>query len=529
MAFLGIVYILAVPFLWGTAVFLLDRNKREKVEPVVIYTTGLLALLSFFLFCLLIALKFDFSLIELEKLFLAGSLLIALPGVAIFIKSRNKLNVRVGCKAFSADFIYIIIAILLFAFSYIYLSPSVVNDDTWDIVSVTLAKGTIYTHSAMTGQELVKGFPIFYKIYVVPMMVSCFCDCFRIEPSLLLKFIMPALAFILNLALVKIIAREIGVKNTNVFMLSYLILLTVGTYLPSKGIPITLGYSLLRQGYTGYAIAYGLLAPGVVLLLIRKQYFSAIVSCVSCLGLLRLDRLFFALREPINSYIDMSGAGKILALYLLAILTMIICTKKRNQEVTVFLLLLPSAFIAYEAEYIGGYLTGKRRKVMYYAALSILFYSACSFSIFSDAELSSSVRDKEIAAIEINKVINNPDSVVWGSCEMMGYLHRADGNRKTLYGRNANVATMDGLDYEDKPEDFDSLYLGYYNLIDRDAFYDADTSIEELLEKVSMLCEYIVLPTDNLNENLQTQLSDAKYIFVAETSGYLIYKTGKND
>lgn len=529
MAFLGIVYILAVPFLWGNVVFLLSRNRREKVEPVVKYTAGLLALLSFFLFCLLIALKMDSSLKELEKLFLGGSMLVALMGVAIAIKRRDILKRIMGRKAFLSILPSVIVAFILFVFSYIYLSPSIVNDDTWDVVAVTLANGSVYTHSAMTGQKLVNGLPIFNKIYIIPMLISCFCDCFKFEPSFVLKYGMPALLFLINLALVKTIASEVKVKNTNAFMLIYLILLIVGTYLPSKGIPVTLGYELLRQGYTGYAIAYGLLAPFVVLMLIRGQYYIATISGVSLLGLIRLDRIYYAVRDPINSYMDVVKSGKMFALYLLAVFAMIIWVRKKNQEAHINLLFLPSVFIAYEAEYIGGQLVERREKVIYYFALSVLLYSVCSFSIFSDAEFSSSVRDKEIAATEINMIINDSDSIVWGSTEMMGYLHRTDGNRKTLYGRNVNVLTMDGLDYEDKPEDFEILYLGYYNLVDRKTFYDTETPIETLLKKISKLCDYIVLPSDNLNDNLQAQLSEAKYSYIAENSGYFIYRTSKND
>ena len=532
----GILAIILVPFLTGAFIVkvlgfmegwfmkLSLRKKEESCEPqglnpVFTYVSGLLTLLFLFLCVHLVGLKLDVNLKGLEKLFFVpaaglsvlGILTLAVTGKTVSRKTPSDTtcsnaapsntspeSINSSCRLTPAAFnktnlFFIIPAFMLGLLSYFLFAPSYVNDDTWEVVSTTVYHGTLYEYSAMTGDEVVKGFPIFYKIYIIPMLYSCLCDFFNLSKRLLLGFLMPSILLFLNLNIIYSIAGECKVKNKPVFMLLYMLLMMAGTYLPDNAIPATLGYALLREGYSGYAYAYGVALPFSVYLFIKNtqkakaaliRFILSILALLPILGLVRLDRIFYATKEPVKTYVSINTAGKLIGLYLTAVLVLIIMRKLKNEKTSKPLFFLPIVLIAYTGEKLLTLVNGKRAKALYLLSLSFIILAAGNFSLYGDAELLSTEMSFEKSVKEELKDYSDTEIKIWASEDFMATVRRILPNISVLYGRDDITGMLNGLDYEVSSEYVLDFYNSYKNMhAAKDFFYESDLTTEEALSE----------------------------------------------
>ncbi len=492
------------------------NSEMRGLNPVFTYISGLLTLIFLFLCVHLVGLKLDVDLKGLEKLFFVPAAVLSLLGIpALIIDAKNLRNGKTSsvkhldaapsdithssvasinatserrntpAAAFrKTTLLFIIPAVLLGVVSYFLFAPSYVNDDTWEVVSTTVYHGTLYEYSAMTGEAVVKGFPIFYKVYIIPMLYSCLCDFFNLPQRLLLGFLMPSILLFCNLNIIYAISKECKVKNKPVFMLLYMLLLMAGTYLPDNAIPATVGYALLREGYSGYAYAYALAIPFSVLLFIKKKHLSSVVSLAPILGLVRLDRIFYALKEPVKTYVSINTAGKLIGLYLVAVLILIIIRKLKNEKTPKPLFFLPITLIAYAGEKILTIIDGKRAKVLYLLSLSFIIFAAGNFTLYGDAELLSTELSFEESVKEELKDYSDTEIKIWASEDFMAASRRILPNIRVLYGRDDVSNMMIGLDYEDPSEhvlDFSNSYKNMHAA--KDFFYESEFTTEEALSE----------------------------------------------
>ncbi len=497
------------------------EEKVEGLNPIFTYVSGLLTLIFLFLCVHLAGLKLDVDLKKLEKLFFVPAAGLSLLGVifwAVKVKpvkhkktsgtkslgatsssaapsatvpsttasKRIKLSHSLAPVAVfnKANLFFIIPAVLLGVVSYFIFAPSYVNDDTWEVVSTTVYHGTLYEYSAMTGDEVIKGFPIFYKIYVIPMLYSCLCDFFNLPQRLLMGFLMPSILLFLNLNIIYAIARESHVKNKPVFMLLYMLLLMAGTYLPDNAIPATVGYALLREGYSGYAYAYAIAIPFSVFLFIKKKHFSSVLSLTPILCLVRLDRIFYALGKPLKTYVSINTAGKLIGLYLAAIAVLAVMRLLKRTQTAKALFFLPIVLIAYTGERILTLIDGKRAKALYLLSLSFIIFAAGNFSLYKDAELLSAELDFEKSVREELKDYSDTEIKIWASEDFMATARRILPNIRTLIGRDDITGMLNGLDYEEASLHTLDFYNSYKNMHSVNAsFYPSDLSVEEAMEE----------------------------------------------
>lgn len=483
MPILGIVLLLIVPYLVGAVI---TEDLREKtVSHLYVYVTGFLSLFVVLLLCLLVALKKDYNLSELEKCYF---MYFVLPlSVVGLTRLGKRIKIEMSISINKRNLFSLIPAIILAVFSYVYMAPSFVNDDTWEVVSTTLSHGTLYEYSAMTGKLMEAGLPIFNKVYVMPMFYACMCDFFKIPMWVIAGFMIPVMVYSMNLLLINEIAKKACVKNREAFLLVYMISLMAGTYLPVNGVPVTTGYALLREGYSGYAVAYGVAVPFVVLMLSEKKWLRGIGMAASLLGLIRLDRIYYALTDLLNSYHQINEAGKLLGVYFISVIASLVLLKIKNRKTPLYSYFLPGVLCAYVAVSLGDYVSERKKKMLYYVGVCAVVFSAVSFDSFADGVTLKSTREYENQVKErLNqlKAEYGTDITIWSDEDFMAVSRRIDGSVKTIYGRDdVTKEYLIGLDYEDPGFALD-YYYSYKNMHDRNPhFYPSSMEVDEALEK----------------------------------------------
>ena len=302
---------------------------------------------------------------------------------------------------------------------------------------------------------------------------------------------MPSILLFLNLNIIYSIAGECKVKNKPVFMLLYMLLMMAGTYLPDNAIPATVGYALLREGYSGYAYAYGVAIPFSVYIFIKNtqkakaaliRFILSILALLPILGLVRLDRIFYALKEPVKTYVSINTAGKLIGLYLTAVLVLIIMRKLKNEKTSKPLFFLPIVLIAYTGEKLLTLVNGKRAKALYLLSLSFIILAAGNFSLYGDAELLSTEMSFEKSVKEELKDYSDTEIKIWASEDFMATVRRILPNISVLYGRDDITGMLNGLDYEEPSEYVLDFYNSYKNMhAAKDFFYESDLTTEEAL------------------------------------------------
>ncbi|MBP5659862.1 MAG: hypothetical protein J6X08_00865 [Lachnospiraceae bacterium] len=268
-----------------------------------------------------------------------------------------------------------------------------------------------------------------------------------------------------------------------------------GTYLPSFGVPVTLGYPILREGYSGYAVAYGVVIPAALLLLLKKKYLWAVVSLVPCVTLVRIDRVFFALTSPLESVAAVNTAGKIVGLYALAIVAAALLKTIGGAKIKWKAVLVPSVFVAYVSEKHKNCLKEKHENIWYSLGIAVVILSAVNFEPYDDAQ-TYFVRNEEEAHVQA--VLEQVDGIVWAPVEFVSVARRLDGNFESLFGRDTNDPKMAGFNYEDDYGMAGDYKNGIYNVATGKYFYVTKIDTRNLVEfAVIAGAKYAVLPTED--------------------------------
>ena len=490
MAIVGILLIVLAPLLFGVGISY--RFRERNVGCLKGYLVGFLSLFAMLFIQTLAMLKLDLSMQTFEWIAVGTmSGMAAVGAILMLVKrpgfARPKLN---------AHMLYFLVpAAMLFMYSYFYLAPSYVNDDTWEIVSTSLAKGSIYEYSAMTGKLIEQGLPIFNKIYVMPLLYITLADFFDVPMTVSAGLLIPAIVFVLNLSIVYAIGKKLSVEDKSYFMLMYLLILLAGTYLPSFGVPVTVGYPVLREGYTGYAVAYGVVIPAAVLLLLNKKYVWAVVTMAVNAPLVRIDRIFFALMSPVKNLREVNTAGKLMALYVVAVAAALVLAAVNKHKVKWQVLLLPGAFVSYMSETLKNFAKEKHGHIWYSVGVAVVILATVNFQPYDDAVTRSEQKQIEEpvrAALEELK----PGKIVWAPEAFMETARRIDGNSVVLVGRDDNNSYMAGLDYEAGEEmaqeyrhTLNNIIIGRYVYVTK---YDEEYVVEKALEAGAY---YMVLPS----------------------------------
>ena len=489
MAIVGILLFLTAPLLFGVGIS--SKCRERNVGCLKGYLVGFLSLFVMMFAETLAMLKLDLSLKVYEWIVVATLAAMAVLG-ALLLALRRPVFAKPRIEKRMLWFL--VPAVLLFAYSYFYLVPSFANNDTWEFVATSVAKGRVFEYSSMTGRRMIAGLPIFNKIQVMPLLYVVLADFFGIPVDVSAGVLVPAVVFVLNLSLIYAIGRELGCSDRSYFMILYMLVLMSGTYLPSFGVPVTLGYAILREGYCGYAVAYGVVIPAVLLLLLKKKYMWAAVTLATAVPFVRIDRIFFALMSPVKSIAAVNVAGKIAGVYLVAVIAALIYKAVKGMAIKWQVLLIPSIFVSYITEKLKDCLIKKRDIVLYSVGVAVIILSAVNFEPFDDSVTCFEKKAEDAKVLACLDDIK--DGVIWAPVEFVSAARRLDGNTETLFGRDDNNPLMAGIDFENDEEMAREYKLAGFNIKAGEYQYRTENSTEFIIDSaVSEGVKYFVIPS----------------------------------
>lgn len=530
MYILGILSFFMVPFLLGTLITELIRVK--KAGFIEKYATGFVSCCLIMLGCILVSLKLDWSLKRLEMIFgILVGIGIAASLAVVFGRVLKKSIERPQFVKVSRDVLWFVIpAVLLGVYSYFGVLPSYLNDDTWEMVATTVSTGTFYKYSALTGFEMEAGLPIFNKIPAMPMIFAVVADVFGVDMWLMGRYFVPIIVYVVNLSLIYRISGQLFEKSQvrlrATFMCAYLIFIMAGTYLPSKGLPVTIGYAILREGYGGYAVAYGVALPLILLFILEGQYLPALVPAASLLCLLRLDRVYFNLvKYPVVFQESVNSAGKLSAVYFAALVAFFFFANKCLGGKKKVALLFPAVCVSYMTVILGTSINSAKKRTIFYLGVSCIIFSACVFRPFEDAVLSSDIKGTDNDLMNCLSTLDE-GAVVWGTEEVMADIRRLNGNVCVLYSRAIYTPEASGLDYEKEIDEYKNIS----NLIKWNGWYYSDDNLigidENRCLEIARQCgeNYMIIPKDMLGEYFEDWLISVGFVLQEENARYYVFK-----
>lgn len=479
--------VLVAPLLTGSLVaFLLREKNFGYVEK---YASGFISLIGVLLAVVLVMLKLDKSFAWLSTVFLICVAGLSVLGLAFLGKPAK--------STFRRQQLYFIVpAVLLWAYAVLYLAPSYINDDSFEIVANSVATNTIFEYSSMTGQKMVNGLPIFSKIYVMPVFEAVLCSTFKVPMWLVGGILIPTIVYVVNLFLMYRIGKELKASNLPMYMITYLLILMNGTYLPANGIPVTAGYAILREGYSGYAVFFGLVLPLLVLLALKKRFLYAAVTALPVVSLVKLDRVFYALKEPITSFESMNSAGKLVGLFIVSAVAILIVYAMTQEKVSPWIVFCPSAMVSYAVVRLGEFVQKGAKKIAFCIGVAAIIMSTSYFSTFSDAVSRSEEAITKEAARQAISTIDDFDFCLYAPMDIMAAARRLDGRVKTLVGRDIETTYLQGADYESHSE-YRTDYYHYmlnYSLYNTNSYLVEHTEGEIMRQAKLEGMKYLVLP-----------------------------------
>lgn len=532
-------FFLVAPFFCGALITALFRAKEASVLEK--YVAGFLFAMLYLLTSVLAALKLNQNLDGLSKIYVLPLTALAVAGllVEILLKARKKATLlkkneneeAIRASSSFAQTIksnygylwFLIPAVLIGAYCILGLEPSFANDDTWEVVATTIKRGTLFEYSSMTGKLSTAGYPIFYKVYVIPMFYAILQHTFGLEMWFTGGILLPIVIYICNLAIVSKIAPK---EHKTKFMLVYLFVLYAGTYLPECGIPMTIGFPVLRQGYSGYAIAYGIAIPFALYLLMQKKYFFAAAALVPIAGLVRIDRIFFCIvKTPMKALRDLNGAGKLAGVYLFAaaVLIYIAVYQKKRYDWRHFL--IPSIGMAYGITEISKLIEGTKKKRIYYFGVAIIIWATNNFRILYGAVPAENIKKTDLALEETLSTLESRygEVILWSDQETMSKARRISGTVKTFYGRDDADVTMAGLDYEPEFTDVREYRNFMTNTCTNTPFLTVYVIEEEMHQALAdEEVNVILIPHTGNSEIIETFLGSYERIDVPSGYAYVL-------
>ncbi len=428
-----------------------------------------IAVLILLLPLLLVALKLDMTLTSLAAIYVPASAVIIAAFLAVMIfrcikaskngtfpakrtpDEKKSLAVTVGA------------AVILWCFSYVVLSPSGVCDNTRETAAVSLMSETLYEYSSFSGEKMAAGQPIFNKIQLMPVFYAAWSRVSAIPLWVLTDLLIPLFIFAGNMYLMYRISGRLFKESARLrtaFMLSYCLLLVAGTYVPDLGIPVTFGYSVLRMGYSGWAVFYGLVVPALLLCILKKNYLTALITLVPLPGLVRLDRIFFALRDPVNSVKSINAAGKLFFLYILAVIMLIVIYGIDKKKIPPVIFFVPSVTVAYTVARLASLLGKKKEYAVLLAGSAVVILSATGFYPYRDAGkgLIDTVRDQR--SVKAVADLLPAGSKLLAEQDIMDLMRLYCPEVKTAFSKAENDPYLAGLDFE-KETDHYSEYRNF--------------------------------------------------------------------
>lgn len=520
MIILLILAVIAVPYVLGTALTIIfgDRSTRGHIR----WCIGILSCFAYFFICLLVTLKLHGGIEDISRLFtiVTVSFMAGSVPVVIFGFSKKKLRILHFDKKI---LVWLIPGVVLGLFSIFMLKPDYSNDITTETARTILSTGKLYEYSSLLGVKAENGYPIFTKIEILPALYACLSYCFKTNLLVIIKYIAPIVAYSSNLFIMWEIATILVKEDKkNLFMIFHLVTLLAGTYLPSTAIPVTVGRPLLMQGFSGYAFGYGVLVPLMVLVLLQKRYVFAGIFLVPLLGLIKLDRIFFAFSEFFSSYDAVNLSGKLFILYILSVIWWL--TKKKNRQKLPLASYL-SGSVLISATLTDAYETfGEKKSFPVFSALLIM--ATCSFYPLRGAEFSLAQDKVDYDYIIEGGAQNAPDHIVlWAPEAVLEPARRESDVVFPVYGRDAYSDLLRGTNYE--PYDEDTLYLLYaMDIIDTymddyvEELLGPELEVNRALDRVDVL----MLPLDTRSEVLVNVLVKRGFSFAIEDDEYLIMR-----
>lgn len=528
MIFVGIIVLIAVPYLCGTLETMVLRERNAG--HLNIYVTGLLSLFAYFLFSILVSLKLDFTFEKMRLMFLAGPVLLSMTAIPVLIYKIKKGLVS-GMPSVNRQMLWFVpTAVVLGAVAFLAYEPSYINDNTWEIVNTTLESGTIYEISSLTGKPLELALPIFTKIYVMPMFYAVMCKTFGFEMWLLAGLLMPVIFFALNISLIYSISGELmpakAERRRALFMCIHLLLLIAGTYLPADGITATAGYALLREGYTGYALTYGVLVPFVLLLLLRKKYVHAFLSGITFLGLIPLDKFFFAvLGTPVRYYTQVNTAGKLAAFYLVSLMIMAVLVILKKDRCRAAVFACPSVLVCYCVVRLSDFIQAKRDRIIYFLGVGIVVLAACGFRPMEDAIPASNIRkenaDLKACILEISK---DKAVCLWGTEDIMSEARRISPKVELAYPRSVFASEMYGIEYDPITDEMDDMVMFVRNKIYEIDYLTISRKDSQIVdEAINLGVNCIIIPGDSVREDFELLLLEHGFSDKQVKYGYTVF------
>ena len=506
--------------------------RERKPGSVLNLISVFLFLLLVFVPCLLYALKKDLGLAELKNIYVPAAL--AVLALRLIFMLVGIIRGKIGFLAPSLNkkdpFLWVFLgaAVLLGVFSFFCVTPSFVNDDTWEAVETTLLHGSVYEYSSLTGMQLETGHPIFYKVYIMPMFYAVIRSFLNVGLYPIAGIVIPVFVYILHLWLVYEISAEVLPEKVRfLFMTVYLAVLCAGTYLPKSGVPVTAGYAVLREGYSGYGICYGLVLPMCLLCVLQRRWIRALFAAASAMGLLRLDRIFYGLIDVVKTNVSVNGAGKLFFLFIVCVAALILCGRKSDIRPKWYACLIPSVTIALTTVSLGSLLKTRRDTVIYYLGIGAVIFACCDFKPFDDAEFGNFLSTHRGVA-ECTQLIPE-GSVVLSTKEFMEKVRRVDSKVKTAFARSYYTPELTGLDFEEPPK-YCREYLMFaenYSMWISAYGYTSDSGYISLYELAEMIgaggIDTIVIPVSRNDSEESDSFTDAGFEYLGDRGGYSVY------
>ncbi len=522
MAGLGLLFILTVPYFIGTMETWLLREKNAGMLNA--YLTGFLSLFAVLGASVLASLRLDLDLTGLTRIFIITVVALTMISLPFYvIKTRQEISEKfTGIRSPKGMFFLVVFALLLGYLAYVAFVPEYANEDIFEVVETTITEGSLYEVSAFTGKDMEAGLPIFSKIYVPAMFYSIFVSGFGIPMWFLGGILFPAVIFILSLLLM----HKIG-KGRIDFSIFYLIVLLAGLYLPSNGLPVTTGFALLREGYSGYAITYGLIIPFFVYLLLEKRYVHAVFTLIPALFLVRLDRVYFTIKDPVTFFTSVNTAGKLAIVYIVAVIVYISLRFKKKEKLLSPIFFSPTITILTVVSEVSDLFWERHKKAIWYMGTGLLVLFAANSIVFSDAKVSKSLTktdDNVEACLDVLETLPGNPCIYAPSAVMEG-ARRGHGTIKTLYSRRSYEKMLDGIDYEPGLQYMDDYLYFMKNLAEgNDHMPVKHTTKQMLLMAQNDGMDTFVVPVGSITAELSEGLSYIDMEKRFEAGGYAVFR-----
>ena len=506
-----------VPFLIGNIYYAVFHKKTMGVASI--YLSGMAFMYAGLLGIQLFIIKFKFNFLTASRIYSWVCLgLIVLGGLSFVL---NLLKKRISFEiawSKNAWWIYGLI-VLQGVLNIVLKNPYFENNALLEMTKVTMETGTIYEYNAFTKTVAVAGFPLSNKLMYLPVFYAYICGVFKVNPSILLNFIVPVVTFlsfyIVMCLWIRLLAKEYHVAwQKLLFALACIV--QVG-----DGWMHSTSFHVLHEGYTGEAIFFGIIAVYLLYDLKNGRYLTALACMAAYPGLVKYDAVLDYVKNPNEFWMGENTYGAYLALFFAGVLFLLFNQKKMNWSLlNVNLTICTCAILVWERAMMQA--KNKKEKIAVGVVLIFLLLLCGNMTIVSGATQWRSNRygvpQKEYAVL--NEVAKNAKDDV---LQVMAYdsvnkwIRRTDFPIEPVVGYDAGMNNAKWYSYETYNEPEKELW----ELI----HYESDqmeSGLMVLKEEIPM--DYIV--TRCITEWIPIE-GNPDIVCVIRTPEYLVYSVDK--